>query len=1413
MNYLSGKEIERIVVPVRCDSERGTAFFINNNQLLTARHVVADHFLSSEAPSEIYIKVYDKDILCKAEELTNPNTIDVALLTIEQEEIYQCDAPLTLLSDEYVKNMPLHVYGYPIEVAMGCNLVDMQVHNGLQRTDDVWGDRAIVRDDKLTIRNYSGLSGSPVVTQTGRVVGVIVYQTSAILNYLSIAKINDILTQDGIPFDTDWMEDDITTFGAGRSLKLCEDAVATMRGRYNPDLHQPNVGLENILDYFCNKKQLIESFTKAKALADYIELLPNQMIGMIASDIKEKPQDITSRNLMKNGGEWLKKVHAYSRAFPFQHIAYWDEVQKLNELAYEIKQEDFSRLTYNAKKNLCLRGKAGSGKTHSLCQLAKHNHSKTNIYLFFGTNFVENQSAIEYIRKVVCEEKDFADLNTAMQDKNRFAVIIIDAINEGLGSNYWSNHLAALRSKLDAYDSIKLIISVRTPFDNGIYDLQPDSWHVQTIEGFEDKDAAIALYFKTYSIPSQYKIRNLDAFQNPLFLKIFCETFHSLNQEEKDKIIKPILYRRYVKKKNGEVSRIVDEDLEWNIADRYLSQLAHYSIFYGHCMPISRSKARQYSKRMAPYRTWTKDLLYACLSSNLLLEDHSRDESAVMFEYENMGDYYKAVELMRSKMDIRGLLKWLAEEKAFIERNHLSSEKFENAVKALFDCWYQFEEDVYNERELQSGGALYELYYDFLMESEDIKHEKIMEILSRLDSDMINPMRLIRKFNEVTLSEAEQIHKKLKKYPSVASRDLIWTRYVNQMYEFYGDDFIGEVPVEKNPALTIDDNERKYLIGITWMLSSSHPKFRAIIIRKLTTILKIHTSLILWLINMFKEVNDPYVQSGMCCAICGVVLPSRDKELVEGIATKIYESYYEHSETVPQDLIVRQWTLKIIERAYYLDNNCSYWKDIKTPFAWQTNEEIAIQEIGHIDKYYFGTEQGSIAIYNSLFRFEDFNRYIIGSNNGNASNDYFVKTEDGKYVGIPHSLIRKEMSYYIKQVFKWNDKLGYLDNGKYSIGRYENEQERIGKKFQWLAWYRLHAHLMDSFYTSKDQFHYDSKAVEADIEHHPYPWNSADSSRFDPTLNAKQKCTYITGFTGVDKLTIDEKDEEDWIENDSYLPIFRNILCYDGDEYVMLVGYDQAADNDSEKETFVISNAGFVKLEEADQFADWAKKQNFYGRWMPERTGVVEYLWSDYPWSEACKPYLEHDDSYKLRNCKCNMLLSYEAQLQEDWMGIDGENEFLSTVYMPCAEIMEQMQLYCSEVRGIIKAEDGSIAAINTDKDNGIDGLFIRRDILNEYIKRNGYVMFYYVLGGKTTKKDGLYYSRDLSAAYKYNPQGEVYIIQPLRVVDRAIPTHEDNEEEKIARRAELLMKKNEEGLTTREMLELIKLGLIDNES
>ena len=95
----------------------------------------------------------------------------------------------------------------------------------------------------------------------------------------------------------------------------------------------------------------------------------------------------------------------------------------------------------------------------------------------------------------------------------------------------------------------------------------------------------------------------------------------------------------------------------------------------------------------------------------------------------------------------------------------------------------------------------------------------------------------------------------------------------------------------------------------------------------------------------------------------------------------------------------------------------------------------------------------------------------------------------------------------------------------------------------------------------------------------------------------------------------------------------------------------------------VISNAAFVKNDNSAKFKKWCEIQNFYGRWMPERRGSIDFLWSEYPWADSYKSSVEEEEWERPSNeCPCNVMVSYAAQLQEHWEGIAYEDQYLTTV-------------------------------------------------------------------------------------------------------------------------------------------------------
>ena len=359
-----------------------------------------------------------------------------------------------------------------------------------------------------------------------------------------------------------------------------------------------------------------------------------------------------------------------------------------------------------------------------------------------------------------------------------------------------------------------------------------------------------------------------------------------------------------------------------------------------------------------------------------------------------------------------------------------------------------------------------------------------------------------------------------------------------------------------------------------------------------------------------------------------------------------------------------------------------------------------------------------------------------------------------------------------KHDFQWNDDLGKLDDNVYSEGRYNNLTERFGKKYLWLALYKADALLSDHFKVA-DGCNYLYSPTENDIEPTPYPWHTREYSRIDPTiLNASDAQAY-TSFQ-VDELEdVQSETNEQWMSKEHQIPKPRLMVNdTDGSEWIVLTcydGYRLDAEGGTDKDLFLFSNTAFIKYIDLDFWGRWAARQNFYGRWMPERrNGSIDYLWNEYPWAETYKRTLRDVDYWENpgKGATFKIILSYEAQLQEEWIGLDETEMYLKEVSMPNHFVMEALNLYTAE-RGVIRAKSDNTIVARNFSIGKMNGLAIRKEYLDQYLSEHNLALVFYSLGEKYIIQKGTYQSigqrYDLSGAYCYH-DGSFEVIQPMHI-------------------------------------------------
>lgn len=512
-----------IVVPVRCGSERGTAFFISPTKLLTAFHVVAEYVADD---SDIFISVNGITEECTCEELAKGR--DIAILTCVSYK-NEC-SPYSLLASDCRKGQVLSVVGYPEELGNGVDAFSFSVVNVRTITSiPNQFDIVVRRIDSFALSTYMGMSGAPVINDFGSIVGVVTDELYNSLGYTSILSVMENLAEKGIKYENNADLEDTSDFGLGKCFKYILEAQEQAGSRYSHDLQVDDYDTERIISRFAgigfdddleiianDYKKFSESTREVKKKAE-IEKFKKQYVDN---------QIIT--NEFVEGLYQLKNLRDKSYPDSSVHLFTAKEREQISDIISKAKQ--YLRMQkYLNEKGLAIVGDAGCGKTFTLCKISEKLCKKENAYLLFGTDFSGSEMPLETIlRKLKWKQPNsFELLNNKMQKEGKFAISIIDAINEGAGMYFWQEKLPTLLNQIRKWSRIKIIVSIRKQaVQTDVLNETIKGFTRLSIPGFRDVREAVKKFFEHYNVDKEIDDFNqIQSFSNPLFLKIFCEAY------------------------------------------------------------------------------------------------------------------------------------------------------------------------------------------------------------------------------------------------------------------------------------------------------------------------------------------------------------------------------------------------------------------------------------------------------------------------------------------------------------------------------------------------------------------------------------------------------------------------------------------------------------------------------------------------------------------------------------------------------------------------------------------------------------------------------------------------------------------------------------------------------------------------
>ena len=537
-------------------------------------------------------------------------------------------------------------------------------------------------------------------------------------------------------------------------------------------------------------------------------------------------------------------------------------------------------------------------------------------------------------------------LNAKAESQQSRIIIVIDALNEGNGRRVWPKKLKAFIRSFKRFPWLGLIVSIRNSFENLI---APESDLDDTIAsriyhpGFEGLEYEASIhFFKHYDvIPPSLPLLHPE-FQNPLFLKLFCEGLKKKGLKQVPEGYQGISaiienYLEGVEQKlsqPGELDydirlkplrKAVDEILMEMVEERedHLSyetgEQITSKIFSGKC----GSDDKQYLRRLISEGVVNEDLYWR----------EREHYNGIHFAYQRFQDHLIVSACLDKYLDP------VSPEKSFeygplrdILKDESEARYNQNLVEALS---VQVPERV--GKELHEIAPFAANYYATASAFIDGLIWRRSDTIGESSREYVNQVigkkgRLFFDFLETSISmvatkpdfyfNADRLHDNLFGY-SLSKRDAWWTTWLQDKYaEHSGNNSVKRLinwAWNEYPKTEVS-SESARLAGVmlAWFLTSSNRYLRDAATKALICLLQNRILVLQNILQKFEGINDPYVYERLYAVAYGCALRTQDQKSLVSLSNYIYKTIFD-TEYVYPHILLRDYARGVIEYTLHLD--------------------------------------------------------------------------------------------------------------------------------------------------------------------------------------------------------------------------------------------------------------------------------------------------------------------------------------------------------------------------------------------------------------------------------------------------------------------------------------------------------------
>ncbi len=667
-------------------------------------------------------------------------------------------------------------------------------------------------------------------------------------------------------------------------------------------------------------QELVEKISTIVALDEELGQLLAESERKYEESLSEIEKNLSSSSIQQNP----------YRELDFEFASLFSALRDISELLNHASIIAESSL-------LILKGNAGTGKTHLLCDIAqKRINSDQPTIILMGQRFVTaadpwTQTLQQLDLPGVTAEEFVGALESAAQLANCRALFIVDAINEGSGRLIWPNHLAAFLAHLERSPWIGVILSVRSSYEEIVIpEAVRKSAYTVTHNGFSEHEYnATHIFFNYFGIEFPSTPLLAPEFSNPLFLKTICRAINLNGDRRIPRGFQGItsIFNIYLQTINDHLAELVSFNHKRQLVIQALDIIAEQLSESGNRW-LSLSQAEDIVNALLPGRDFEHSLYHGLVLEGVLVEDILPGRSdghseVVQIAYDRFADHLITKVLLDKHLDpdnpssafIDGKpLSFLTAESQYIapgllesfciqipERTGKELVSLAPGIKKQWGIGDAFRQSIIWRNITAFSSTTLEIINRFIRNEQDL-------------NDTIDALLTVASLPDHPLN-AGFLDQRLRK-DTMAERDAWWSISLHHLWENRTAlDRMVDWASYITPTTSIDERVVDLCaIALAWMLTTSNRFLRDRATKSLIGLLSGRLDAVEHLLERFTDVNDPYVAERIYAVAYGVAMRSNDPIGLGKLAKLVYTQIFERGHP-PAHVLLRDYARGVIERA------------------------------------------------------------------------------------------------------------------------------------------------------------------------------------------------------------------------------------------------------------------------------------------------------------------------------------------------------------------------------------------------------------------------------------------------------------------------------------------------------------------